>query len=87
MFESGDFSSETQNFSLEKSKFLGNLPGKIKFFVPGFTTPRFQTRLMLLVPGMASAHSLEPFLRQSFLNPRWFYLVVLELGMPLSNTL
>src|SRR6218665_3927836 len=39
--------------------------------------------------GMASlcryAHSLERFLRHSFLNLRRFYLVVLGLGAPLSN--
>src|SRR6218665_1335081 len=32
-----------------------------------------------------SAHSLEPFLRHSFLSLRWFYLVVLGLGAPLSS--
>src|SRR6218665_3954954 len=39
--------------------------------------------------GMASlcryAHSLESFLRHSFLNLRRFYLVVLVLGAPLSS--
>jgi len=38
--------------------------------------------------GMASlcqsAHSLQPFLRHSSLNLRWFYLVVLRMGKPPS---
>src|SRR6218665_1219284 len=47
--------------------------------------------LQLLAPqfGMASlcrsAHSLELFLRHSFLNLRRFYLVVLGFGAPLSS--
>src|SRR6218665_1236993 len=47
--------------------------------------------LQLLAPqfGMASlcrsAHSLELFLRHSFLNLRRFYLIVLGLGAPLSS--
>ena len=53
---------------------------------PGRNVP-----LQCLVPqfGMASvflsAHSLELFLRHSFLNLRRFYLVVLGLGAPLSS--
>src|SRR6218665_2005521 len=53
---------------------------------PGRNVP-----LQWLVPqfGMASlclsAHSLELFLRHSFLNLRRFYLVVLGLGAPLSS--
>src|SRR6218665_1349502 len=35
---------------LEKSKFFVNLPGKIEIFLPGSTTPRFQTRLTPLLP-------------------------------------
>src|SRR6218665_319236 len=53
---------------------------------PGRSMP-----LQWLAPqfGMASlcryAHSLERFLRHSFLNLRRFYLVVLGLGAPLSS--
>ena len=53
---------------------------------PGRNVP-----LQWLAPrfGMASlcrsTHSLEPFLRHSFLNLRRFYLVVLGLGAPLSS--
>src|SRR6218665_2782892 len=53
---------------------------------PGRNVP-----LQWLVPqfGMASlclsSHSLELFLRHSFLNLRRFYLVVLGLGAPLSS--
>src|SRR6218665_838780 len=53
---------------------------------PGRNVP-----LQWLAPqfGMAShcrsAHSLELFLRHSFLNLRWFYLVVLGLGASLSS--
>jgi len=37
--------------------------------------------------GMASAHSLEPFLGYSSLNFRWFYLVMLGLGVRLRSPL
>src|SRR6218665_2852530 len=53
--------------------------------------PRTNMPLQLFSPqfGMASlcrsAHSLDLFLRHSFLNLRRFYLVVLGLGAPLSS--
>ena len=43
----GQFCPENRIFFVklpEKSIFFGNLPGKIEFFLPGSTTPRFQTR-------------------------------------------
>src|SRR6218665_693000 len=60
--------------------------------VPFARTSAMQKRAFAVVApqfGMAylcrSAHSLEIFLRHSFLNLRRFYLVVLGLGAPLSS--
>src|SRR6218665_3914929 len=49
--------------------------GPLQWLVPQFGMPSL----------CLSAHSLELFLRHSFLNLRRFYLVVLGLGAPLSS--
>src|SRR6218665_3706887 len=84
--------SPSLSLSLPLSSYIGNLLIEV-FSVCHLHAPPPDRSVPLqwLAPqfGMASlcpyAHSLERFLRHSFLNLRRFYLVVLGLGAPLSS--